>query len=144
MPDFNLLSLRDGTPVRSESLRGRVVLVVFFTPWCSSCVSEMAMLEKLRQEYSQARFSVIGMAVVDKDTAGSLDQFVKKLALRYTILVSDDEVRQGFGGIIAVPTAFLIDKNGAIAQKFVSAMEKNVLSGAIDTLLEEDGKQQGR
>ena len=136
MPDLTLPSVQDGVLVSSKDFQGKVKLVVFFTPWCSSCVTEIAMLQDFLEDYTD-RFSVIGMAVVSKDSEGRLEQFIKKLGLEFPILVSDDAVQKGFGGIITVPTAFLIDKKGNIARKFVNHLEKDHLTASVDMLLQE-------
>lgn len=136
MPDFTLFSARDGIEVRSENLQGRVALVFFFTPWCSACVADMAMLQNLLGDYDADPFSVIGMAVVTKDS-GKLEPFITKLGLKFPILVSDEALQKGFGEITTVPTAFLIDKNGNIARKFVSHLEEDHLTAAIGMLLQE-------
>lgn len=136
MPDFTLFSVQDGMAVRSENLQGRATLVTFFTPWCSSCVADMAMLQNLLGDYDADRFSVIGMAVETKDS-GRMEPFIKKLGLKYPVLISDDALQAGFGGITSVPTAFFIDKKGNIARKFVGHLEKDHLTASIGMLLQE-------
>jgi thiol-disulfide isomerase/thioredoxin len=62
MPDFSLTALQDGFPVNSKDFLGRITVVAFFSPWCSDCVSEMGMLEKLQTSPLGAEFSAVGMA----------------------------------------------------------------------------------
>ena len=47
--DFQLRTL-DGQKLRLSNLRGKVVLVNFWTTWCSACVSEMPELIALQKE----------------------------------------------------------------------------------------------
>lgn len=136
MPDF-ILAVHNGKPVSSESFQGRVTLVVFFTPSCSACAQEMVMLQNFLGEYPADRFSVIGMAVVDRGSEGTLEKFVTKLGLGFPVLVSNDAVRKGFGGISTAPTAFLVDQNGYIARKFLSHLEKSRLTDSVALLLQE-------
>lgn len=136
MPDF-ILAAHTGIPVSSESFQGRVTLVVFFTLSCSACAQEMVMLQNFLADYPADRFSVIGMAVVDRGSEGTLEKFVTKLGLGFPVLVSNDAVRKGFGGISTAPTAFLIDKKGNIARKFVSHLEKGHLTNSVALLLQE-------
>lgn len=136
VPDFTLFSVQDGIAVRSENLQGRVTLMTFFTSWCSSCVADMAMLQNLLGDYDPDRFSVIGMAVETKDS-GRLEPFIRELGLKFPVLVSDDALQAGFGGITSVPTVFLIDKKGNIARKFVGHLEKDHVTASIRMLLQE-------
>ena len=136
MPNFTLFSVQDGIEVRRENLQGRVTLMVFFTPWCSACATDMAMLQNLVGDFDADRFSVIGMAMATKDS-GKLEPFIKKLGLEFLVLQSDEAIQKSFGEITSVPTAFLIDKNGNIARKFVNHLEKDHLTVAIGMLLQE-------
>lgn len=135
MPDFVLPMVQDGTSFNSGSLSGKVVLVSFFKLWCSTCVADLTMQQKLQDQYGEGDFLVIGMAVVEGHTDKELELFVEKLGLDYPILVSNEKVREGFGGIVLVPTAFLVDRQGNIVKKYVSHLEQEHLSAEIAGLL---------
>jgi cytochrome c biogenesis protein CcmG/thiol:disulfide interchange protein DsbE len=135
MPDFVLPMVQDGTSFSSDSLHGRVVLVSFFKLWCRTCVADLTMQQKLQDEYDDDSFLVIGMAVVEDHTDEELELFVEKLGLEYPILVSNEKLREGFGGIAVVPTAFLVDQQGNIVKKYVSHLEQEHLSAEIAALL---------
>jgi len=49
--DFSLRAL-DGRRVRLSDFRGKVVLINFWTTWCSACVSEMPELIALQKEHA--------------------------------------------------------------------------------------------
>jgi thiol-disulfide isomerase/thioredoxin len=51
--DFQLPSL-DGSKVRLSDFRGKVVLLSFWTTWCSSCLGEMPELIALRKKHPDA------------------------------------------------------------------------------------------
>jgi glutathione peroxidase-family protein len=93
------------------------------------------MQQKLQDEYDDDSFLVIGMAVVEDHTDEELELFVEKLGLEYPILVSNEKLREGFGGIAVVPTAFLVDQQGNIVKKYVSHLEQEHLSAEIAALL---------
>lgn len=95
----------------------------------------MAMLQQLLKKNNLEPFSIIGMAVIDMDKHYSeLEKFVRKLDLKFPVLVSDEGLIKDFGGIFSVPTAFLIDKNGMIAQKYVSHLGESHMIDAVNLL----------
>lgn len=136
MPDFNLTSIQDGSTVNSKNFLGRITVVAFFSPWCSDCVSEMGMLQKFRNAH-HAEFAAAGMAVVDQDTEEELKPFIKNLRLKLPVVESDAVLEKAFGGIIIVPTAYLIDKKGRIARKYIRHLTKERLSTAFHMLQQE-------
>lgn len=136
MPDFSLTAIQDGSTVNSKNFLGRITVVAFFSPWCSDCVSEMGMLQKFRDAHPD-EFSAVGMAVVNKDTEDELKPFIKNLKLKLPVVESDEALEKAFGGIIIVPTAYLIDKKGRIARKYIRHLTKDRLSTAFDLVLQE-------
>jgi thiol-disulfide isomerase/thioredoxin len=59
--DFSLRDL-DGRSIRMADLRGKVVLINFWTTWCSACLSEMPELIALQKSYGD-RSAIIGVSL---------------------------------------------------------------------------------
>jgi thiol-disulfide isomerase/thioredoxin len=59
--DFSLRAL-DGRKVRLTELRGKVVLINFWTTWCPACVSEIPELIALQKRYGE-KLSIIGVSL---------------------------------------------------------------------------------
>jgi len=59
--DFSLRDL-DGRRVRLAGLRGKVVLINFWTTWCPACVSEMPELIALQKQHAD-RLAIIGISL---------------------------------------------------------------------------------
>ena len=59
--DFQLSSL-DGQIVRLSELRGKVVLLNFWTTWCPSCVGEMPVLVALKAKYGE-KLAILGVSL---------------------------------------------------------------------------------
>lgn len=60
-PDFQLRTL-DGQKVRLSEFRGKVVLINFWTTWCSACLSEMPELIALQREH-QDNLVILGISL---------------------------------------------------------------------------------
>jgi thiol-disulfide isomerase/thioredoxin len=59
--DFELRTL-DGKPVRLSDFRGKVVLINFWTTWCTACVSEMPALVALQRSHAD-QLVILGVSL---------------------------------------------------------------------------------
>ncbi len=107
-PDFSLKGLQ-GEKISLSDLKGKVVLINFWASWCPQCRNELPGFQKVYEEYKQKGFTITGIALDDVTPSS-----VKKLKLTYPIARADDEVVKNYGGIRAIPTSFLVGKNGKI------------------------------
>jgi thiol-disulfide isomerase/thioredoxin len=109
--DFNL-PLLNGSSVRLSSLRGKVVFLNFWATWCPPCRSEMPSMEKLYQRYKNNGLEFIAVDIMEdkSDVAG----FVKDFKLTFPVAIDRDGHVSNDYGISAIPTTFIIDRNGKI------------------------------
>ncbi len=112
------LQLESVGPVRAgpEALYGRVVLVNFMATWCFPCVQELPALIELQRKYGGKDFTVV-MVGMDLEGARVLEPFARFYELPFPLLVADDAIRSGhspFGPLQAVPTSFLIGRDGEL------------------------------
>src|SRR5215472_17136383 len=56
----------DGRPMSLAEYRGKVVLLNFWGTWCGVCRSDIPELIKLQKEYGNRGFTVLGIAMEDK------------------------------------------------------------------------------
>jgi peroxiredoxin len=76
---------------------------------------------------------VIGIST-DQNTRGDVPELIQQLHINYPIAFSTPEVVESFGGIDLIPTTFIIDRNGLIADKQVGLVPRSVISGKIQSL----------
>lgn len=113
MPEvtFNLL---DGRKLLSSELRGKSLLVNFWSVNCETCLREIPQLTRLQDELKD-QLVVIGVAV-PHDPPPAVISMVEKLKPGYPIALDvHGEVSAAFGGIKVTPTNFLIDPDGNIS-----------------------------
>jgi thiol-disulfide isomerase/thioredoxin len=124
----------DGKPVSLAALRGKVVIVNFWATWCPPCREEIPDLIALQAKYKDT-LQIVGVS----QDSGSLDdvrRFAREHGMNYPTIMSTPELEKLFPGIYALPTSFMIDRDGRIAQKHVGQLsaaltetETQVLAG---------------
>lgn len=130
-PDFSLPA-RDGSTVKLSDLKGQVVMVNFWATWCGPCRAEIPGYIKLQEKYGKDGLVIIGVSC---DQGGDATQTVKKFAakngMNYTVVMADDAVTSAFGDIEAIPTTFLIDRDGKIRDRKVGSVSETTYEQTI-------------
>ena len=131
-PDFSLPDLAGNTVTLSQ-LRGKVVLVNFFTVWCQPCRHEMPDLNAIYTEQKDKGVVVLGICL--NADPKQLQVLVKQLKLDYPVLLGTDKVSKDYGDIVTVPTTFILNKEGQVAEKISGPRKKEEFLGMIKPLL---------
>ena len=116
VPVFDLESV-DGTRVTSKALEGRVVLVDFWATWCAPCIEEIPQWNELYARYRDKGLVVLGVTI-RSGWASDIKPDAEKFKIAYPVVVGNDDVEKGFGGIWGFPTTFLVNRKGQIYKKF--------------------------
>ena len=133
-PDVQFQTL-NGEPFTLAKLRGNVVLLNFWATWCIPCREEIPVLNSMQHDLEARGLRIVGASLED-DAAGvkSYEENVRKF--EYQVLVGGDEARAKFGGT-ALPTTYLIDRDGRIRQKIIGARDRAGWEAAVKPLLDE-------
>ena len=115
-PDLKAKDL-DGKELSLEAYKGKVVLLNFWATWCGPCRAEIPSLIRIQEAYKD-RLQIIGMDV-DDDDEERLRAFVKNQGINYPVAMTSVPVRLAYGGIAALPTVFVINRDGKVVQKHV-------------------------
>jgi peroxiredoxin len=132
-PDFTLKDA-DGKPVRLSDFRGKVVLLDFWATWCGPCATEIPWFVDLQRRHKDRGFVVLGVSM-DDDGWDSVTPFVSHLKVNYRILMGNDRTSQLYGGVDALPTTFLIDRDARIAAVHVGLADRRDIEDGIEELL---------
>jgi cytochrome c biogenesis protein CcmG/thiol:disulfide interchange protein DsbE len=116
-PQFSFSSL-EGKTVAMKDLANKVVVVDFWATWCAPCREEIPQLNKLYSELKGKGFEIVGISM-DTDGTDAVKEFARELRIQYPIVMGDEKDTEAFGGIIGLPTTFIIDRKGNIAKKYI-------------------------
>jgi thiol-disulfide isomerase/thioredoxin len=138
-----VLPTLDNDWVDFASYKGQVVLVTFWTTWCSGCVDEVPELIQMQQKYSSKGFTVVAISVKD-DGEQSVQSFVRKerfqvdgasTAINYPVLLGSVEIANKFGFEGGLPMCILANREGKEVKIIRGPVEISALSKAIKRLL---------
>ena len=133
-PDFALKDI-NGTTVHLSDYRGKVVLLDFWATWCGPCKMEIPWFMEFERKYKDRGFAVLGVSM-DDDGWPTIKPFVKDIGMNYRVVLGNDQTGDLYGGIEALPTAFLIDREGRVAIEHVGLSSRREFEDGIENLLE--------
>lgn len=126
----------DGSAVSFDRERGSVTLVNFWATWCAPCKKELPDLVELSRAYADRGFRVIGVATDRTPNAETLvADFIRSYSIPYQNVLSTQELEDAFENVRAMPTSFLVDREGKIVQTIVGIRTRAQLEAIILPLL---------
>jgi peroxiredoxin len=132
-PDFTLKD-SNGTAVKLSDYRGKVVLLNFWATWCGPCKIEIPWFMDFEQRFKDNGFSVLGVSM-DDDGWEAVKPYLENRKVNYRIVMGDETVGNLYGGIESLPTTFLIDREGRVAQTHIGLVSKKDYEMEIAHLL---------
>ncbi|HPD34545.1 MAG TPA: TlpA disulfide reductase family protein, partial [Candidatus Kapabacteria bacterium] len=111
---------KDGNVYSLDNLRGKVVVMDFWATWCSPCKRVMPEIQKLWDKYKNQNVVIVGINTWEKN--GDPVKFMKDNNYNYILLLNGNDVATKYN-VSAIPTLYVIDKNGNVAFSEVGAVE---------------------
>jgi cytochrome c biogenesis protein CcmG/thiol:disulfide interchange protein DsbE len=111
-PEFNLKDL-EGNQIKLSDYKGKVMVLNFWATWCTPCRAEIPAFVKLREQYHDRGFEIIGVSL-DEDATEAVARFAKNLKINYPIAMGNPEIVQAYGPIESIPMTFIIDRQGRL------------------------------
>ena len=91
------------------------------------------MFKELYSTYGPQGFTIVAIAA---EGADAVREYVKANGIEYPNLVDPDEVVSDLYEVPALPSAYLVDREGRIVEEFVGPKPRRVLEKKIVELLE--------
>jgi thiol-disulfide isomerase/thioredoxin len=133
-PDF-ALTAADGRVYRLSDLRGHPVMINFWATWCGPCKSEMPAIDAVYHAHEAD--GLIVLAVNVRETWSQITPYVTKLGLAFPVLLDGNGSVSGRYRVHALPTTYLITRDGRVSGSREGAYTRAMLSGRIEQLLDE-------
>ena len=132
---LHLISASDGVleeTVTLSKLKGKVVFLNFWATWCGPCRAEMPSMESLYNRFKDKGFEMLAVNFMEKET--DVLAFLNEINLSFPILFDNEASAGAAYGIQALPTTFIIDREGNIVSRLVGSIDWD--TPAIHTALE--------
>lgn len=94
---------------------------------------------KIQQELSDKGFSIIGMSL--DSSSRPVQRFIRDWKINYPVLMAERKTVDDFGGIIGVPTSFLVNRNGIIIKRYLGYIDKNTLRRDVEGILNDPSQK---
>lgn len=108
-PAFSVLT-PEGHRLSLTALRGKVVVLTFWTTWCPPCSEQMPVLEQLHRDLSGAGLVVVGVNA--REDAAPIADYAREHALSFPLGLDPDGKVGAAYGVVAFPTTFVIARDG--------------------------------
>ena len=125
----------DGGTWKLSDNKGKVVLLNFWATWCPPCRQETPGIIQLAADLKARGLEVVGVSM---DEAGTpvIRKFIDDYHIPYSIVVPLPDSLIGME-VSALPTTFLIDRNGKVAKTYLGAVSEATFKADIESLLAE-------
>lgn len=131
-PDFSLKGI-NGESVRLADYHGKVVMIDFWATDCGPCREEIPSFVELQDRYRNQGFAIVGISM---DSAPEpVRDFYKEFKMNYVVALDSEDLDTLYGGIIGIPTTFLVGRDGRIYAKHLGTTDPSVFEEEIKTLL---------
>ena len=117
------LALRDlqGKEHKLADYRGKVVLLNFWATWCDPCREEMPSMQRLQDKLAGQPFAIL--AIDYGEGAARISDFLKKIPVRFTVLLDRDTSAATAWKVKVLPTTLVLDPQQRIRYSVVGDLE---------------------
>jgi thiol-disulfide isomerase/thioredoxin len=111
-PRFNAKSMA-GEMFTNQTIKGKVVLLEFWTTWCPYCFTEAPYVEKLNKEYGDKGLLVLTINV--GESKKTVKKYLEQHPRTTRTILTDDTNLAAMYEAVEYPIYVVIDKDGNIA-----------------------------
>jgi len=133
-PEWQLNDV-DGKPVKLSDFKGKVVILDFWATWCPPCRAEIPGFVAIQKKYADKGFTMVGVSL-DEQGPSVVKSFMHNFGMNYPVVMANQKIVLDYGGITAIPTTFVIDRQGNVVTAYQGAMDQATFESVIGPLLE--------
>jgi len=131
-------------PLALADLRGRVVLIEFWTYGCYNCTNTLPSVKSWDERYRERGLTIIGVHTPESEREkilGNVRRQVRSLGIRYAVVADNDFETWRAYGVKAWPTIVILDKQGRVRWTHVGEGHYTETENVIQQLLAEEAKE---
>ena len=140
-PEFAIGDWINSEPLTVKGLRGRVVLVDFWTFGCYNCRNTLPAIKNWDARYREQGLTIVGVhspEFEEERKPENLRREVAELQIRYPVVTDNDYATWRAYDVAAWPTIFVLDKSGRVRWTHVGEGAYDATEQVIQKLLAED------
>jgi cytochrome c biogenesis protein CcmG, thiol:disulfide interchange protein DsbE len=135
-PDFTL-ETPEGDTITLSDYRGKPVLVLLWTSWCTICKATMPGLEPVYQAYAPLGFELLAVDMTAQDKLSDAISYFEGQNYSYPMLIDQNGTVARDYQMNALPTSILVGPDGIILDVvFGSDLSSGYLQAQLDMLLD--------
>jgi thiol-disulfide isomerase/thioredoxin len=108
-----------GNTVSLNGLRGKPVIINFWSTWCIPCRDEMPYIQQIYEEWKDN--GLVILAINQRDSISEVEQFVRDNDLSLSVLFDPQANISILFDVAVLPVTFFIDGEGIIQGKRIGA-----------------------
>lgn len=120
-PDFELETM-DGEPAKLSDYRGQKVMLNFWATWCPPCRDEIPDMQAFHEDYGED-VAVLAVNLTNEEASvNNVASFLEEFGVEFTVLKDVDTSVAIAYGAMALPTTYIIDRDGMIYNKAIGPL----------------------
>lgn len=131
-----LLTSNEGAQVQLSDYKFRPKVVVFWASWCPDCQKELPIIQRLYDKYQdKVDFFMVDIVDGERETLETSHQFLRNQGFTFPVYIDQDLQAFKFFDVKAIPTIFIVDKDGIVKQIYVEQGSEEILSKDLKQLI---------
>ena len=126
----------DGRELSISSLSDKPLLIVEWASWCPDCQKELPIIQRLYDKYQdKVDFFMVDIVDGERETLETSHQFLRDQGFTFPVYIDQDLQAFKFLDVKAIPTIFIVDKDGIVKEIYVEQGSEEMLSKDLKQLI---------
>lgn len=126
---------QNGETVKLSDYRGKKVILNFWATWCPPCRAEMPHMQEFHENNEGGDVEILAVNLTAQDNGDeAIRSFIDEFGLTFSIPMDETGSTAQTYQIRTVPTTFILNTRGEIAQKIVGPMDEQIMKDQTDSI----------
>lgn len=131
-----LLTSNEGAQVQLSDYKSKPKVVVFWASWCPDCQKELPIIQRLYDKYQdKVDFFMVDIVDGERETLETSHQFLMDQGFTFPVYIDQDLQAFKFLDVKAIPTIFIVDKDGIVKEIYIEQGSEEMLSKDLKQLI---------